>query len=273
MSFPSNIEKEILNPLDPLGLMGLIIDTDVLAVWYIDADLNFLYANQNWETITGLNLEDIQQKWWDFVHPDDVERTKTWLVESIVGKKNYQSRIRFGYEGHYTWLDLKGRHSYNINGIKDGIVGIAVNVDDEELEYSKRKLYESALVSSSTPILITDKDEHIVFSNPAFSEHTGYKYDEIMGKKPSFLYDQEDKEVLEDLEYAISHKKEVETIVRSYRKDGSIFINKVQISPVFIDGELTNFIGVHHDITEEVHCHQLDEFKKAVAKLAMGGDY
>ncbi len=50
---------------------------------------------------------------------------------------------------------------------------------------------------------------------------------------------------------AIKKQKPCQTILRNYRKDGSLFYNELTITPVFNDlGKTTHFIGVQNDVTD-----------------------
>ncbi|AHY45611.1 PAS domain S-box protein [Rubrobacter radiotolerans] len=62
--------------------------------------------------------------------------------------------------------------------------------------------------------------------------------------------DREQPEVAE-LKRAIEEGREYRAVLRNYKKTGEMFWNELYVSPVFDDeGNLVNFIGVQHDITE-----------------------
>lgn len=55
---------------------------------------------------------------------------------------------------------------------------------------------------------------------------------------------------LEKLREAIKKGRSVETTIRNYRKDGSLFWNRLRISPINNEaGSVTHFLGVQYDVT------------------------
>ena len=113
-----------------------------------------------------------------------------------------------------------------------------------------------AVNSASVGILITDphqSDHPIIYSNPAFSQITGYQPNEIIGRNCRFLQGSfTDPKTVEVLRQAIAEAREVKATLLNYRKDGQPFWNELKISPVFSDiGDLLYFVGFQTDITDK----------------------
>lgn len=51
---------------------------------------------------------------------------------------------------------------------------------------TKFEVLSKALDEANDVILITDKDNHIIFANRSFTMHTGYTYKDALGKNPNF---------------------------------------------------------------------------------------
>ena len=106
-------------------------------------------------------------------------------------------------------------------------------------------------------IVITDHlhpDEPIVFANKAFLILTGYCAEEVIGRNCSFLQgkDRSQPELLLVRE-ALEVGTDADVVVRNYRKDGSMFVNRLTVAPLKrADGVISHFIGVQHDMTKEV---------------------
>jgi PAS domain S-box-containing protein len=91
-------------------------------------------------------------------------------------------------------------------------------------------------------------DMPIVYVNPTFERVTGYSAAEVIGKNCRFLQggdaDQPGVGLLRD---AIRERTNGYALLRNFRKDGSLFMNELFISPVRDKvGEVTHFIGVQH---------------------------
>jgi len=103
-------------------------------------------------------------------------------------------------------------------------------------------------------IMITDavaEDMPIVYVNRAFEELTGYPSDEVIGKNCRFLQGTDkDQPQLHDLRTALQQGQACRVTLRNYRKDGSLFWNELNISPVYDEIDtLKHFLGVLNDVT------------------------
>ena len=116
--------------------------------------------------------------------------------------------------------------------------------------------FAGAVRATRMPMLITDPrqpDNPIVFVNDAFIRLTGYGRDEILGRNCRFLQGVETNEVdVARVREAIERRVPIELDLRNYRKDGTLFWNRLLVSPVFDgDGELTYFFASQFDVTLE----------------------
>lgn len=95
-------------------------------------------------------------------------------------------------------------------------------------------------------VVITDSDGFIVYANAALESITGYKLDEVLGKKPSLWGGQMSPEFYKDMWKVIkTEKKPIQVVVTNKKKDGTLYKAKLQISPVFgIGKEIKMFVGV-----------------------------
>lgn len=114
------------------------------------------------------------------------------------------------------------------------------------------------------------KDTILIYVNPAFEELTGYKSDEILYQDCRFLQgDDREQDSVRQIRNAIDGKKPVRTILKNYRKDGSVFWNELSITPFYDEvDDLEYYIGIQKDVTAEVELQEkLDEANEKVAKL------
>ena len=111
------------------------------------------------------------------------------------------------------------------------------------------------------------EDAPIVYANKAFENMTGYTQEEIIGHNCRFLQGEDrDQEGLPKLREAIKKHQHIEVTLRNYRKNGDLFYNKLNITPLFDNhGHIIYFLGVQYDVTEQVRAE--DEINKLNAKL------
>ena len=117
------------------------------------------------------------------------------------------------------------------------------------------KLRNRAIESSVNAILITDASRPgppIEYVNPAFEKITGYEAGEATGRDMAFLLGPDAEQPgMQEVRRAVRDRREGHAVLRSYRKDGSLFWNDFYIAPVRNErGEVTHYVGVMNDVTE-----------------------
>ncbi len=123
---------------------------------------------------------------------------------------------------------------------------VARRAAEEEL-----RLRNSALEAAADGVLLTDLDGRIAWANPAFTEITGWRLEEIRGRNPNVLKS--------GLQRDAFYRQMWETIraggvwrgeLYNRRKDGSIYLEEMTITPVRNDdGAVTHFVAIKEDLT------------------------
>lgn len=121
----------------------------------------------------------------------------------------------------------------------------------EEFNRLSRRVIEA----SPSGVMITSMeqtDAPLIYVNSAFERITGYSRQEVLGRNPRFLYDDDhDQRGLISIRNAIEQQREGEAVLRYYRKDGTLFWNELTIAPVLDeDGTASHFVGIINDITD-----------------------
>ena len=91
-------------------------------------------------------------------------------------------------------------------------------------------------------------DMPVVYINPMFEQMSGYSSSEVLGRNCRFLQGEElNQDGLSSIRHAIATQTNGYAKLRNYRKDGSIFVNELFISPVKDKtGAVTHFVGIQH---------------------------
>ncbi|CAM4395725.1 PAS domain S-box protein [Deinococcus marmoris] len=122
-------------------------------------------------------------------------------------------------------------------------------------------LLSQAFAASVTGVVITDAqqpDLPIIFVNPAFERLSGYLAAEIVGRNCRFLQGQDrDQDIRQEIRDALLQGQSVTTVLRNYRKDGSLFYNELMLSPIRdAAGTVTHFLGFQNDVTAREQARQ-----------------
>lgn len=124
---------------------------------------------------------------------------------------------------------------------------------DEEV----RKLYRAIEQSSST-VVITNNWGIIEYVNPKFTQLTGYRPEEVIGKNPRILKpDNVSSEEFRQLWQTITAGNEWRGEFCNRKKNGELYWEFASISPVKnSEGAITHFVAVKEDITERKRAEQ-----------------
>src|SRR4051794_31161507 len=140
--------------------------------------------------------------------------------------------------------------------LKEYNAGLVAKLEKKNIELSSAMslltLQTTALETAADAMLITDVAGKILWVNPAFTAATGYTAEEAIGQTPRILNSGlQDKAFYRAFWETIlgGHTFRGEFINR--RKDGTIYYDEHTVTPVrAVDGAVTHFVGVMHDITE-----------------------
>ena len=125
---------------------------------------------------------------------------------------------------------------------------------DRRLEASAREMKKltAAIEQSPVSIVITDPEGRIEYANPRFEVTSGYRVSEVLGRKPSlFQSGQTPPDLYRELWGAITSGQSWQGVLKNRRKDGKLYWEAVQISPVVdADGKIAHFLGIKEDISE-----------------------
>lgn len=189
---------------------------------------------------------------YDLFHPDYHKQIKNRihhlrdLNESIPVHEEQIVRL----DGSIVDVDVIAA-PFSFGGSND-IHVILRDITTRKLAEQQLHLQSAALNSAANAILITDREGAIEWINPAYTQLTGYSFEEAIGQNPRIL-----KSGVQHEEY---YKNLWDTIMVGQmwrgelvnrRKDGSLYTEEETITPLMgANGQVEHFIGIKVDITE-----------------------
>ena len=206
-------------------------------------------------------------------HPGNVFRTKTILnipdIENDPEQRSVSSTRSFIARSRLFVPVMNGDQAVGAFGIVSSeknsftdetvailsfICNIAGGIYGNILTQTELRLASLIAQETDNAIIITNRAGLIEWVNRSFERITGFPFEEVKGKKPGDLLQgkETDQDIVSRIALAIENKESIEADLINYHKDGVPYWVRIQIQPVFnVHGELTNFISIQRDITEQ----------------------
>ena len=114
-------------------------------------------------------------------------------------------------------------------------------------------LFYELVEQAPVAVSITDPKANILYANHAFEKLTGYSADDVQGENESILSNKATPiELYRTLWHTITNKQSWSGTLVNRRKNGDSYLADLTISPVLDHaGNITNFLGMHRDVSEE----------------------
>jgi PAS domain S-box-containing protein len=236
--------------------------SDTIWDWKIQEDA-FLW-NKGIQGVFGYKKEDVGKtsKWWfDRVHPEDSIRVSVKLYNFLEEKvEKWQDEYRFACaDGTYKYVFDRGFLVKDSDGKPIRMIGAMQDVTRQKEEEQRLKLLETVVTQTKDSVVITETEKSsasipkIVFVNPAFSQMTGYKAKEVVGKSPAiFMGRKSIANEITRLSEALKNKREFKFETLNHKKGGEEYwVNFSMIPITNKEGEHSHWISIQRDITEE----------------------
>ena len=129
-------------------------------------------------------------------------------------------------------------------------------------------------VDRSSIVSKTDKYGNITYVNEKFCEISGYEYDELIGKPHNIVrHPDMESSVFKELWKTIKLGKPWSGIVKNRKKNGDTYVVDTVINPISDeDGNIFEYIGVRHDITELESYKEILKNELSSAKETLDGN-
>lgn len=209
-------------------------------------DFRFLEMNEPFEAMTGLTRSRLIGKRFREVFPDtQIDWVETYKDVVITGNPKY-------LENYSTELQ-RWFSAYAYRSGPDQFVELLQDITERKRVEEELKLAASVYQNSSEAMAVTDDKNRIIAVNPAFTELTGYRFDEVCGKYPKILSSgRQTKEFYQAMWDALNTSGHWEGEIWNRRKNGEEFIELLIINTIYKeDGSVGKRVALFSDITEK----------------------
>ena len=193
------------------------------------------------------------------------------LASQVIKTQNtYHNQMKLKRkDGSLFWGEINGR-AIDQNNPGNGSIWIIADISERQrIEEESARLLR-AVEQSPVSIAITDREGVIEYVNPFFTKITGYSASETIGQTPRVLKsDETPYSVYEDLWRTILVSDIWRGTLHNRCKDGHLIWERTSISPIFnISGEISHFVAVKEDVTEQRRIEQqLEEHQEHLEEL------
>ncbi|WP_430883859.1 PAS domain S-box protein [Fusibacter sp. JL216-2] len=178
---------------------------------------------------------------------------------------------------HYATIALENSHLYEeMNELLSDYEKIIQSIDLEKSGPGDElsKLTETIEMNPSA-LIITNTEGSILYANKQFETLTGYRSDEVIGKRPSFLNSGEmPPEHFKDFWNTILSGQEWRGEFHNRRKDGTLYWEKSSVTSVKDENnQIKFFVNTREDITDLKNTQSVliqKEKNAAIGQLAAG---
>lgn len=221
-------------------------------VWIISPDGTLLDVNQRAEITLGFTREELRRNGLTSI---DALHDQDWINNMIRNLK--EGRIQVFETLHIT---KNGKHiPVEISSSliqyqgKTAVLSVARDITERKKAKEQIQLLSRAVEQNPIAIEITDRNGKIEYVNPVFTEITGFRADEVIGKTPRiFNSGYHSSGLFKKLWDTITAGKTWHGELRNKTKSGRTYWEQATISPIFNEKEeIIHFLAIKEDITKK----------------------
>lgn len=248
----------------------ILANTVPQVIWTNDEKGRAIYFNRRWFEYSGLNQEiSSGAGWQQIVHPDDAAASERRWERALERGEVFENEYRLrGADGTYRWFIARNVPLHDDAGRVKGWFGTATDIHHlKAVEQALRQTTERLRVTMESAldyaIITLDTEGKIQGWSRGAELSFGYKEADIIGQYAGVLFVPDDRE-------AHVPEKEIEAAALDgiaiderwhMRRDGSRFYMSGIMRPIYNRPELSGFVKVARDMTEQkLIDQQKDEF-------------
>ena len=233
-----------------------LVETSFDWVWEVDTAGRYTYASSQVTEMLGFSPDEVIGRTpFDLMPDDEAGRVGVifkQLIQDrapIVALEN-TNRHR---DGRLVVVETNGIPLFSPDGVWIGYRGMDRDITARREAERTLRLHGAALEVAANAVMISDRDGHIEWVNPAFSASSGWSFEEAIGKIPGELLnsDQHDPAFYRQMEETLKAGEiwRGEIIVR--RKDGALRTEDMTVTPLRDrTGQITHYISIKQDISD-----------------------
>jgi two-component system CheB/CheR fusion protein len=229
-----------------------IMNHSVSLIALKDVAGRYEFVNQRFEEAFGVKADDANGKTDHQLFPTEIAkllRSRDLKAMEDLDVVETTDEIDLG-DKHF-WLDGVRFPIFDASGTVRAICTQAVDVTRKRHAEEQLRLAAKVFDRAGEAVAITDADGRIITVNDAFTEITGYKFSEVVGKNPRILQSgRHAREFYDDMWRTLHASGSWQGEIFNRRKNGDVYPEWLTINAVRDDeGRLVNYVAIFSDIT------------------------
>lgn len=229
-----------------------ILDNTTAAIFIKDTDGRYVLFNRYIKTLFNLTDDQyIGKTDYDYFPKENADIFRANDLKVIKAKTALEfEEVVPQKDGLHTYIAVKFP-LYDVTGAIYAVGGISTDITGRKLAEEELRKMSRAVSQCPVTVMITDAKGNIEYTNPKFSQLTGYASEEVIGKNPRILKSGETSpEVYKHLWKTISAGNEWRGEIRNKKKNGELYWENISISAIKDNGVITHYVAVTEDITK-----------------------
>ena len=239
----------------------------------LDRDGRFLAPVAGAELHPSVSPEDLPGRTPEEVLPPELAALARRVMRIVdrTGQVTGQE-YEFAIDGAPRWFSVSAA-AKSEQGHPCGYVFVIRDMTEQLVQRRRLQRLGKIAELTSNLVIVTDLEQRVEWVNPAFERRTGWRHEEIVGKRPdSFLASEKsDRAEMRRIGAALRNGEPVRAELLNQTRDGEEYWISKDIQPLFgPDGQVEGFVAVQTDITSMKLSHQQALHDRAVALDASG---
>jgi diguanylate cyclase (GGDEF)-like protein/PAS domain S-box-containing protein len=232
-------------------------------IWTSGLDRGCDYFNEPWLAFTGRTLEQsVGNGWMASVHADDLRHYLETYHQAFDRREAFGMEYRLRHaDGDYRWVWIEASVRYDSANRFIGYIGFCYDITHRKQAGERIQLAAKVFTSAREGIMITDPQGHIIEVNQAFTDITGYRLDEVIGRGASLLKSgRQSAEFYAEFWHSLIDSGHWSGEIWNRRRNGEVYAEYLTISAVRDSrGQIQHYAALFSDITpQKEHQFQLE---------------
>lgn len=240
----------------------LALEQAPAAVYIINKDMIFEYANPEFTRQSGFTQDDVIQKHVvNSIYKGEIPENRRAIVEALGKGTTWQGELQSRHKtGQMYWANTIASPYKNDLGEVDGYIVIQQDITEQKkmelVLAEKEKLYRS-LIEKSLDGIVISQDGKIVLVNKAFADLLGYTIEECMAVFGPDSLVPEDRERVLKIHYQRMKGElgDMRYNAGLIAKNGNIVVAEFNTTTVEMNGKPASLISVR-DVTERMRLQE-----------------